>query len=80
MLSHTDTRAMVYVLQAGKGLATQPFPLKRQVLVVKNVAQLVAVADVASVQTYALQFAEDGVVSMHLPSDPILVEHPSYVE
>ena len=46
----------------------------------KNVAQLEAVAYVASVHTYALQFADAGVVSIHLPSIPILLEHPSIVK
>ena len=68
------------MLQAGNGLATQPLPLNKQVLDDKNVEQLVAVAEVASVHTYALQFADAGVVSMHFPSIPILVEHPSAVK
>ena len=67
-------------MQAGKGLATHPFPLNMQVLDDKNDVQLVAEAEVASVHTYALQFADAGVVSMHLPSNPILVEHPSVVK
>ena len=67
-------------MQAGKGLATHAFPLNKHVLVDKNVPQLVAEAVVASVHTYALQFADAGVVSMHFPSDPILVEHPSVVK
>ena len=67
-------------MQAGKGLATQSFPLKMQVLDDKNDVQIVADAREASVHTYALQFDEAGVVSMHLPSIPILVEHPSVVK
>ena len=78
ILSHVW--ATRYVLQAGKGLVTQPFPLNTQVLVDKNVEQLVAEAVVASVHTYALQFADTGVVSIQLPSNPILVEHPSVVK